>query len=509
MSGIEEKISIVGADKAKRDLDQVANAQGRVGESVEDSGRKGKSAGKEFSVFDSVVKNIGASAVTMVGGFMGLQAVAKLAGEVIAQFERIDELQQKFFEKSMTLSDASARFSAQTGMGEEESIAAVSELAEAGGISFGAAESLGKTIDIVTGSSGGIRNEKNMNIAKTIAPFVGAKALEAGEVSELLNFLSTNEQLGSPEQLKEALAKLERTSSKSSAATVGAFAQQLNVNAAGFAAAGVSFEDQLKIAAQAIGANPQSAAQAAEAAKTLIAVASGSDEKFTKRINDFARSKGIDPKTMDRGTRIGLVREFIGNIDTKKEEDQFFKDVSSEKALRLLQSFGAKNVAAHQQAAEAGEAATIEDFEKPVKQYRKSVRYRAGAMRAGEDAVDAQIGIDVSPYRLAKEQAQRRVDRYRESGEIGWARDAMSTDEEILDHEIRDVLDEQVEALRQRGIDVREAEKLRPSHWEEIPFKGFSDSALKNYAITINNIGTMYQDREAGLHAPAEVDFSD
>ena len=51
----------------------------------------------------------------MVGGFAGLQTVKMAVGEVVAQLERIEELQEKVFDKSLTLSDASARFSAQTG----------------------------------------------------------------------------------------------------------------------------------------------------------------------------------------------------------------------------------------------------------------------------------------------------------------------------------------------------------------------------------------------------------
>ena len=396
-------------------------------------------------------------------------------------------------------------FPLRRGMNEEDSIEAVSKLAETGGISFGAAESLGKTIDIVTGGSGGIR--ENMDIAETIAPFVGAKSLGASEVEELLNFLSTNKQLESPEQLKKALAMLERTSSKSSAATVGAFAQQLNVPAAGFAAAGVSFEDQLAIAAQAIGANPQSAAQAAEAAKTLIMVASGSDEKFTKRIDQFAKEKGIDPKTMDRGTRIDLIREWIGNIDTKGEEDQFFKDVSSEKALRLLQSFGATNVAAHRQAAEAGASATIEDFEQPVEQYKKSVRYRTGVMRASQDVEDALLGREVAPYRISRESAENALARRRAAGEVSGFDEWTSSDEALLDQTQLRLLDAELHDLKMRGADVSAAKAIRPSSSD--PIWGLNNKELKNYAITINNIGTMYQDQEAGLHAPAEVDYSD
>ena len=54
MSGIEEQIRVSGADKAKADLDQVAAAQERVSETVEDAGRKGGGAGQEFTNLNDI-----------------------------------------------------------------------------------------------------------------------------------------------------------------------------------------------------------------------------------------------------------------------------------------------------------------------------------------------------------------------------------------------------------------------------------------------------------------------
>ncbi len=523
---IEQKISVTGGEEARQQFDGVADAGRRMGDATQDAGEKSQAAGGQMASLDSMLTNLRASAISMISGFLGFEAVIGAFREFKEILEQIQQLQAEMADKAVTLSEAASAFQAQTKMPEAESIELVSRLAQRGGISYGAAESLGRTVDIVLGDRGGIR--ANQPLAETLAPFVGSAALDSGSVEQLLNFLKSNNKLGSPEEAQAAIAQFAAVAQGSVSPNVGAFAMQLNRTAAAAAGAGISFEDQLQLGAQAIGANPASSEQAAEATKTLLTLASAPSPGLSRILADRAKAAGIDPRSMTRAQATDLLRDYLGGIDTKAEEDQLFKAVAPEQALRVLQAFGPVNVAQQAEAAGAYEGVGAPQFASDVDQYRTTVRYRRAAGTAQSDYLAAQRGLEVFDYQEARKRAEERVNRLRteRTGRQQFV-DFVQRDEAVIEEEMFNRLYAQVDKFRDMGLDVSEADAALDALSAKDPFGkpvprsargafmasplfGYPDEKLEKLAgavgrlqrtagtTIVNNIGTVYNDVEPG-----------
>jgi hypothetical protein len=515
MKEFVQLVKVVGVDEAVRALKELGVNTAELGKETEEVGKMGKKASGEFGVLGDILNNVKSAATGMVTSFAGLEVAKKLAAELVEHFREIEEIRKRLAEQTVTLSEGAARFAAQTNVSEAESIKIVSGLAAAGGLSYGAAESLGKQIDIATGGTGGIKNAQNLAFAQAIAPFAGAKALEGSEIEALVQYLGTTGQFASMEQLKLALAKLERTSAASEAGKVGKFATQLNVTGQGFTRAGVSLDDQLAIAAQAIGANKYSGAVATEAAKTLLVLASGAEDKFTAEIDKYARSKSIDVGTLGRGQRVGLIRDYVAGLDTKAEIDRFFKIVSVERAQRIFDAFGPENVVAQSKAANAAAGATLADFEGSVASHTISARFLDASSEADRNRRDAELGFEFAAIHrlraifaayLAREKVQGR-----NSYLNFWSRDEARVEALILSH-----LENELQTLREQGVDVSEAEAVSHFPFENV-FTGVNDRQLAKFAraiektknsVIINHIGVQYNDVEAGRMPPPDIDLN-
>jgi TP901 family phage tail tape measure protein len=86
--GIEERVEVTGAEQGKRKLDQVADANERVGDAAEDSGRKGSRAAGGFDDLNSVLGRGVKVVKSMLGGLVGaagLNAALRLSGEAAEQ----------------------------------------------------------------------------------------------------------------------------------------------------------------------------------------------------------------------------------------------------------------------------------------------------------------------------------------------------------------------------------------------------------------------------------------
>jgi hypothetical protein len=476
MKEFVQMVKVHGAEEAMRQLRELGVDTENLGKETKEAGEQGQKAAGKFGGLNPVLDSIRKGALGMIASFGGMTAVTQLFREFYDVLVQIDLMQKAMAEKTVSLAEASKEFAAQTGMSEQDSIRTVSGLAEKGGLDYGAAKELGKTMDIVTADTGGIRNEKNLRLAEIVAPFVGANALDGDAVTALLNFLQTTGQLGSPEQLKTALSKITATSGNSSANTVGEFATQLNANATRLQGANIGFERQLQIGAVAIGGTAGNAAEAATATQTLLSLAGGSSKEFNKVIDSYAKSEGMDARSLTRADRLDLIRKYVSAIDTPEEEKQFFSAVAPEQALRVHGAFGAVATGKGRAAIDALAAAESSDFESSVSDYQGTVRFRAASDAAAQDAADAIRGAEVFPLQHAKEQAGRFRQRDLSRGEGTWD-ELIMTDEAVIERRAQRLLRSQLNEARGAGVDTSAAEALQPRAFN--PYSGYSDSAME------------------------------
>lgn len=496
-----QKVRVEGSEEAIKALRDMGYQVEELGKDTQQAGQKGQQAASAFSDFsqtEGVMLRVATGAKNMLASFAGMGAILKLYQEFKELLVEIETIQKRFADTAISLSERSKRFAGQTGLGEKESIEFIGGLAQKGGLTDAAAESLGLITDIALSDAGGVKNPVNRALAEMIAPFAAAKSIEGADIEALFRFLKANDKLGSVEEMRTAVSQFVATALASYASNVGGFAGQVNRTVGSLVGAGVSFEDQLRIGTIAIGGAQGNQAEAEEATKTLIAFAGGAEKDAVKLMDAYAKSRGQDPSKLTRGQRIILAFDYLASLDTEAEQKAYFAATSPERASRLFQSFGPLAQAQHSAAAGAFTTATEADYERIVNDFLKTRRYQAESERASQDTADALRGLKIYPYVQAREVARRQLARMKEAGEIGTLDLLIRSDESFVEELMVERYSRAMDELKARGVDVSGAEKLRDSFVRgRSPglIYGYPDKPLQDFILNVHQtyIGTKFE----------------
>jgi hypothetical protein len=200
------------AQDFKEYLDQAADRATNTGDAAQNAGQIAgqgfEVAAQKVSIFDRIVNGVQASAIRMVVGMLGIQAVLKVVNAVKEKLEEIQKIQKELADKSLDASKVGQSIEAATGTVGRQDVWTKKALAlqGAGGLeSIDAAAALMTGMQGATAGVGGIRNPVIAAMLQRLAPKLGASGKSGGDLSAIFE-AAAKEGVG-PEGLEAFISK--------------------------------------------------------------------------------------------------------------------------------------------------------------------------------------------------------------------------------------------------------------------------------------------------------------
>ena len=563
MSNMQEfiqRVRVVGVDEAVREMRELGVNTENLGKKTKHAGQESSDAGSKFFGFGNIVKGIAQQAKAMVTGFLGLSAVVSIINNLIANLEKVRDVQRELTESAVEYDSTMRKIAGQLGVSTNRAQLVSTQVRAAGGLSRGAAESLIISSDIAMRDEkggGGLLAGGNLAITREIAGYAGAKDFNESATGDLVDLLKSANRLKDVQTVKQAVAMISAASDSSRAANVGEFVQIAKAGGEGLLQAGVPLEDVLMMAVQArqVELSPMRSAHSLEVIQQLAI--GGAEEKFNKEMAKVAADRGLDLATMSSADKVQLVRDIFAGVTTQEDENRLAEMISPERYLRMLKTFRGSNVTTTAGTSAVMAAARPENFDAVTREYQNSISYRRASDDAWDDLHDAMLGRELFSYnelRLRAEKAHKRAVASGETSEpfIGWG-------EYQVEKRMMDELISRRNALAYAGYDLSEfdqqfvegvynsqsqpiakaeisargmIDRIPPTVWGFFG-KGYRDSLLRDLSLeiddvsrqqrldtnakienqlqaqTVINIGTQYNDNEPGRFPSPETDLSD
>jgi hypothetical protein len=535
MKEFVQMVKVTGVDEAVRQLKELGVNTAELGKETEEAGEKSEKASQKFGGMGGMVDGLGAAGKRMIAAYSGLGAIVDLFRDLQDILAKSVELQNELAGKAVDLAGGSKFLARQLGVTDDKAAGILTQIRIAGGLDAASASSIGIAADIAFADQGGLLAGQNFLSTRELAAFGGSNAMTSTEVGSLLGFLKAAGALRSPESAKLATSQIAAAARASRSKSIGAFVAQLERGGTGLLQQGLPLADVLELGGQA----RQVEVSEDLAAQTLITLeqlaVAGAEDKFNREMARVAQERGLDPKTLTSVQKIGLTRDIFGAIDSQAEQDRIAKLVSPERFLRLSKAFRASNVTATEVIGQRVAAASLAQFERDIEYGQAEISFRDEANKAAIDFSAYQTGRESFTISQARERAKAILDEQIAKGIVYIKDEVREAEEEKI---VLELLQSRIDKLRREGADVTEAQKAADEiGWSipsvnipgQIPFIsgawnfGYRDSRLSRIAAAtdeaqrqllgaheaerranvtiinnVTNIGTQYQDVEAG-----------
>ena len=437
----EIKVGTQGADRTKRDFDDVAQAEKRAGGEAEELGRKGGMLGRVFGSLQSQV-------VGMVASFVSIGAVVGVFRSLVDIMQQVLEKAKEINREGLQARESALLFAQQLGdvseKGQRVAFEDVTRIAKAGALSFGAASELGIAADVAFSDVGGIRGperERVMATTELIAGFAGKAGVTPDVTSQLLFGLQRVGALESPEATAGAIGKIERYSKASKATNLGEFLQIFSLGSTEALASGMSFEQALELTQLVKQEKDTSSGRAGEAARQITRVLT------SEKASEFYAKQGIRGfLDLPMDERFQLLQETVSGVAGRGSAELLLKDLTDDVVRGVLTSVLRKENVGDVRKATAGVA--------PVS--GADVRAGVGEFMGTDVARGRKVDIDIAAQKeraaraLSFEQRIRQVAKTRadlKRGEMGVIRQFYKGQEGLEEEEIMAMVGEIAEQM--------------------------------------------------------------
>lgn len=305
---INVHVKTTGAGRAKQQLGSVGDAAKDVGNKTAEGQKRAQAAtentSQKLTGLGRVLQTVKSQAMGLVGAWLGLQGARTIINWLIAKLERIAELQKQIYERSLSFAEIGQALEFQTGTRGQQRFwtQQAIKLQKAGGLKAPeVAQQMLVSMDIAFAAQGGIRNEQIRQLARELAPFVGAGNLGPQEVSKAFEFAGTAQIAPTAEAYKQYFAKIHTGYTASKTTDFGQFVLGLQKGGTAYMAAGGTLDEAISIfsGALAVGANEALAATAVE----QIARLSGGGYEKPRQAMERAMGVRWEDLSMDERTQ--------------------------------------------------------------------------------------------------------------------------------------------------------------------------------------------------------------
>ncbi|MCK4958167.1 MAG: hypothetical protein KAT00_02180 [Planctomycetes bacterium] len=317
-----------GADKAKTDLDQIGQSGKKLGDQVASGSKKAADATekstKKLSGMGRILGALKSQVLGLAGAWLGMQGVTKLVAALNEKLQRTSRLQQEIYNNSLQLAEVGQSLEIQTGtIGHQQDwTQKAAELQKAGGLqSPGVAKDMMISMDIAQAEQGGIKNPQVMDLARELAPFVGANQMTGDEVSKLFEFAGTAKVDPTAVAYKEYFAKLQAGYTSSKATSFGQFMTGLQKGGTPYIAQGGSPEEAISAFAAA-----RAVTDSEPVAATLLAqVARFSSGAYEKPRTAVEQSQGVQWDQLKMDQRMAVLLKHIASLPESRRTQEMIE----------------------------------------------------------------------------------------------------------------------------------------------------------------------------------------
>lgn len=310
-------INTPGADQSKRNLDKVGKAGKQVGNDIASGGKKAAESTdkstKKLSSMSGVLSTLKGQVAGMVTAWLGMEGVKKVVNYFIERLEKIKQLQEDIYQKSLTLGGIGQALEIQTGTTGQQGdwTKKAIGLQKAGGLENAqTAKDMMISMDIAFSGQGGIKNPKVMDIARELAPFVGANQMSGSEVGQLFEFAGTAGIAPNADAYKQYFAKLQTGFTSSKSKSFGSFMTGLQKGGTAYMGQGGSLDAAISAFASARSVVPNESFAA-----TLLEQASRfSSGAYAKPRQAVEASQGVKWENINMDQRLNVLLGHIASL---------------------------------------------------------------------------------------------------------------------------------------------------------------------------------------------------
>jgi len=313
-------LKTTGAEQTKQQLDNTGRAAKGVGDKTAEGAQKGAAATeqgtKKLGAMGRMLRSLRRQALSFIGAWLGLQAVIKLVNWLIAGLERVQQLQKDIYQRSLQLVEVGQALETQTGTRGQQQFWARQAVAlqKAGGlVSPQVAEQMLISMDIAFADMGGIKDKQIRQLAKQLAPFVGAaggRGLGPAEVGQLFKFAGTAGLPPTPDAYKEYFAKLIAGYTSSESQDIGLFLSGLQKGGTAFLSMGGTLDEAISAYSSALAVT----ANEALAATLVEQIARLSGGAYQKPRQAIEQGLGVTWADLSMDERMGALLQHVEQL---------------------------------------------------------------------------------------------------------------------------------------------------------------------------------------------------
>jgi len=310
-------LKTTGAEQTKADLDRTGQSAKQLGDKTAEGQKRAGAATeqgtKKLGAMGRMINTLKTQVMGFIGAFLGIQAVVKVVTYLIRKLERVAELQKEIYEKSLQFAEIGQALEFQTGtLGKQQfwSKQAI-ELQKAGALRGpDVAQQMLVSADIAFADLGGVKNKAVRDLAKQLAPFVGAAGLGGEEVSKLFEFAGAAGIEPTADAYKQYFAQLHAGYTASKATDFGQFMMGLQKGGTAYTTMGGTLEEAISTfaAARSVMANESLAATLVEQVARL------SGGGYEKPRAAMEQALGVTWSDMSMDERTAALLQYVGRL---------------------------------------------------------------------------------------------------------------------------------------------------------------------------------------------------
>jgi len=432
-----------GAAQTKQQLEEVGKKSRQVGDKTAEGHKEGAAAvektTRKMTGMGRILGNLKSQVFGFFGAWLGIQSVERVVNWLIEKLEKIQRLQKEIYEKSVSLTEIGQTLETQTGtVGKQQWWAQQAlQLQAAGGLaSPEVAEQMMMSMDIAFQKQGGIRNRQIQELAKQLAPFVGAAGYGPEEVSKLFKFAGTAGIAPTEEAYKEYFAKLLSAYRASESTEPGLFLTGLQKGGTAYMAMGGTLEETLSAYSAAI-AVTASEALAATLVEQIARLSAGAYEKPRKAIE---QKLGVTWEKLSMDKRMQALLRYVESVpEASRGEVLAEQGFPVELSTQIGKMVSPKAKKTMESTREKVANATIESIELTMKSYMDSIlaEHRKAEAQRAEKVLEAGPAFMTWQERL--KDARQEFDITSAQGQDRWLRDSIEPQVLAIESLIKDL----------------------------------------------------------------------
>ncbi len=430
---LEIQTKITGVEQAQQQLDNIAQAEEKVGDKGQDAGKKAASGhttakakakehGKQLMSVRELYDNLKQGAIGWISGFMGFSAIIGLVQKYLEYLKKVRDAMKQIANEAKQTQAGLHGLAVQLGdvspAGFAKARAIAREISVAGGFDQQTATQLAISMDVALASRGGI--VKNMPIAKEIAGIAGASTYSPEATAKLVETLQTAGALQTPERTKTAIAKIMEAIIQAKSTKPSDFIQMLQQGGTAMLTSGVSLDETLGYAMrfrQVMGSEAEAATGMLQFYRASTGASGG--KAWRDYLTQKAQAMGIDWSQLNASEKMKFLGQLASQAKTEKQRMELLQaGLPGEISTALFPAFSEQTTEAIQPKIQKVTQASGTSVSKRIDDYHRTLLYKEKAAEVKREYQKTQNAQFERTFNILRENAKAAYEKAQARGEL-------------------------------------------------------------------------------------------